>query len=285
MPSRSEVLRLLAAGLDYAEAGRRLGVPAGQAFLIATGLPADGGGALTAEERRRPGMREGSTGHLSNPPARSPAGGEHVRAWLRERAGRDGPLRRAAEARDVRPEGDRAPEDVRELTGLLTRDHDRVTSLVEQLNAVPGGTKGGSAARAARRETLVGLIAEALASHEPAERQHLWPAVRDALEDGDRLADQALEQESGAARTLARLERTAPDTEESDHLAQRLTDELRRHVAFEDAVFARLRKTLSEEERERLGAKVARAWTTAPDRAPDARGARPADRRGTEREE
>ncbi|MFF9408536.1 hypothetical protein ACF1B0_23895 [Streptomyces anandii] len=36
MPSRTQVQRLLADGLDHAEAVRRLGVPAGQSFLIAT---------------------------------------------------------------------------------------------------------------------------------------------------------------------------------------------------------------------------------------------------------
>src|ERR1700761_4292306 len=42
MATRREVQDLLDAGLDYEAAGQRLGIPAGQAYLIATGRPADG---------------------------------------------------------------------------------------------------------------------------------------------------------------------------------------------------------------------------------------------------
>ncbi|MFI1532911.1 hypothetical protein [Streptomyces anandii] len=49
MPGRTQVQRLPADGLGHAEAGRRLWVPAGQAFLIATGLRADGGDTLTTD--------------------------------------------------------------------------------------------------------------------------------------------------------------------------------------------------------------------------------------------
>ncbi|MEU6095100.1 hypothetical protein [Streptomyces sp. NPDC047079] len=179
MPTRSQVLRLLADGLDYEEAGRRLGVPAGQAFLIATGLPADGGDALTAQEQHRPGMTRKSTQHLSHPQASNPAAKEAVHQWLE-------------------------------------------------------------------------------------------------------------------------------DAEEFDDLADELVGQLRRHVAFEDAVFARLRENLPQDERERLGSEVVRAWQAAPtrphphapqrpppavatagkaaalvDRLRDAVGARPAERGGT----
>lgn len=309
MPSRTQVQRLLADGLDYEEAGRRLGVPAGQAFLIATGLPADGGDTLTTAEQHRPGMPQESTQHLANPPAGNPTGKDVVPRWLERRAGGDGPMRRAAEARDACPEGDRAPGDVHELTAVLTRDHDRVNALLKQLKALPGLKKGGSPAQRSRRESIVDLIAEALASHEPSEQQYLWPTVREALDEGDRLADEALEQEREGAGTLAALQGASPDSEEFDELVERLESQLRKHVAFEDAVFARLRKNLPREDRERLGSEVVRSWRTGPtrphphapqqppaavaaasaaaaatDRARDKAGGRPADRKGTEDE-
>ncbi len=45
MASRAHVRQLLDRGVDYATAGRQLGVPPGQAYLIATGRAADGGDA------------------------------------------------------------------------------------------------------------------------------------------------------------------------------------------------------------------------------------------------
>ncbi|MFJ8360910.1 hemerythrin domain-containing protein [Streptomyces sp. NPDC093984] len=271
MPTRSQVLDLLSDGLDYEEAGRRLGIPAGQAFLIATGLPADGGDTLTTAEQHRPGMPGESTQHLSSPPSENPTGKDAVHQWVKHRAAADRQMRRAAEQRDLRPEGERAPGDVHEVTTVLTRDHDRVTALLKQVQALPGAKKGGSKAQRSRRGLLVGLITEALRSHEPAEQRHLWPAVREALDDGDHLADQGLRQEREGAGTLAALSEASPDTEEFDDLVEQLVDRLRRHAAFEDAVFARLRENLPQEDRERLGSGVVRAWEAA--------------RRGTEREE
>ncbi|MFB0621097.1 hypothetical protein [Streptomyces sp. AGS-58] len=101
MPTQEQVRRLLAEGLGYEEAGRRLGIPAGQAFLIATGLPADGGDTLTTDEQHRPGMPQESTQHLVNPAAKNPAGEPAVRDWLRARADGDAQMRRAARSHDA----------------------------------------------------------------------------------------------------------------------------------------------------------------------------------------
>ncbi|MTE22085.1 hypothetical protein F0L17_23845 [Streptomyces sp. TRM43335] len=102
MPTREQVLRLLAAGLDYEAVGERLGVSPGQAYLTATGIPADGGDAVTAEQARRPGVLSGDTQELSHAPSGAPDARESVHRWLRQRARSDEQMRRAArnEARD-----------------------------------------------------------------------------------------------------------------------------------------------------------------------------------------
>ncbi|MBP0461554.1 hypothetical protein [Streptomyces montanisoli] len=100
MPTREQVLRLLDSGLGYEEAARRLGVPAGQAYMIATGLPADGGDTLTDAEARRPGLLSTSSQHLANPqPAENPTSRTTVARWLKQRAADDEPMRRAAARR------------------------------------------------------------------------------------------------------------------------------------------------------------------------------------------
>ena len=57
VPTKEQVLAALGDGTDYDEAARRLGIHPGLAYLIATGLPADGSDVLTEEENRRPRRR------------------------------------------------------------------------------------------------------------------------------------------------------------------------------------------------------------------------------------
>ncbi len=76
MPTRAQVDELLQAGHTYASAGAALGVPAGQAFMIATGAPADASNGHPRQD-------------LVNPAPHNPKRNEHVLAWVRERAARE----------------------------------------------------------------------------------------------------------------------------------------------------------------------------------------------------
>ncbi|PJE97849.1 hypothetical protein CUT44_09050 [Streptomyces carminius] len=96
MPTREQVLRLLESGLDYGAAAERLGVSPGQAYLIATGLPADGGDSVTVSQARRPGVSRDSTQEMSHARSAAPNARETVHRWLRQRARSDGQMRRAA---------------------------------------------------------------------------------------------------------------------------------------------------------------------------------------------
>ncbi len=72
MATRAQVQELLDTGHDYEATGRALGIPAGQAYMIATGHPAE------TEEPR-----------LVNPPHVNPTRKDHVMPWVRERAARE----------------------------------------------------------------------------------------------------------------------------------------------------------------------------------------------------
>jgi hypothetical protein len=89
MPTRAQVLELLDAGHTYETVGRVLHVPPGQAFMIATGLPADGSDAPHPDELRDKPVLPGSSQHLVNPAALNPARDETVVAWVRQRAARE----------------------------------------------------------------------------------------------------------------------------------------------------------------------------------------------------
>jgi hypothetical protein len=84
MPTKSQVLEALRATGDYEGAGRLLGIPSGQAYLIATGVPADGSPpARGGDDLLSSGQR------LVNASQHNPLRKPYVAAWVRERAQRD----------------------------------------------------------------------------------------------------------------------------------------------------------------------------------------------------
>jgi hypothetical protein len=89
MPTRDQVLELLDRGHSYETAGRALHIPPGQAFMIATGLPADGSGVPAADGLDGEPVPAGSSQHLVNPPALNPTGNARVIAWVHARASRE----------------------------------------------------------------------------------------------------------------------------------------------------------------------------------------------------
>jgi hypothetical protein len=88
MPTRQQVRALLDEGHSYETAGRQLKIPPGQAFMIATGLPADGSDAPRPDELKDRPVLPSSSQHLVNPPAFNPNHKDWVVAWVKERAAR-----------------------------------------------------------------------------------------------------------------------------------------------------------------------------------------------------
>jgi len=271
MATRAEVLRLVESGRSYTDVSRRLGIHPGLAYLIATGLPADGGDTLTAADEDRPGFVAGSTQQLANSSTKpeNPTRKDHVLRWVKARAANDAQMARAAAARTAEPEPAERPgeEDESGILAVVTRDHDHVTALIQQLSAIPGHKKGGSATHIGRRESIVDVITVALAQHESVEEEYFWPSVRRVLDDGDDLAETGLAQEREGNEVLDALANADPDSDEFDGLVERLVILLRKHVAFEDRVMLRLREALPADERAQLGQKFLRAKKAAPTRA------------------
>jgi hypothetical protein len=234
---------LLDSGLDYEAAGRRLGIPPGQAYLIATGVPADGSDTITEDEAKRPGFLPSSQ-QLANPPHDNPTTRDSVAAWLKARVAADEQMRaamreRTAEPPETDPELER---DSHDAISVLGRQHSQIRYLLKELQALPSHTTGGSAEQMSARKSIVDMITVRLSEHETIEEEHFWPVVRKTLPDGDRYADQALEQEQEGKDTLTELGRLGPDSREFDEHVERLVAQLRKHVAFEGQVFLKVRK-------------------------------------------
>lgn len=229
---------------------------------------------------------------------------EQVLEWIKRRTAADAPMVAASEARDAEPGSVEDPEGTTEVTAVLTRDHNQVRALLQQLETVPGRTKGGSPAQMSQRKSIVDMITVDLSRHESVEEEHFWPAVRGALHDGDQRAEATLRQEQEGKETLAALGKLEGDSEGFDDLVEELTLRAGKHVAFEEKVFLEIGATMAKEERDELGAKLAKAERRAPtrphphapqspralkvagagaagmDKVRDALGSRPAERKG-----
>ena len=95
MVSRETVLDLLDQGLDYHQIAARTGVSAGTAYLIATGMPADGGDSYTQAMRDRPGAFQSRSQLLVHPAEENPTTKPEVLAWVRGRVAADAQQRAA----------------------------------------------------------------------------------------------------------------------------------------------------------------------------------------------
>ena len=306
MPSRETVLRTLERTGSYEGTALHLGIPAGQAFLIATGLPADGGDTFPPDELDRPGMIPQSSQALvyRHAEPENPTTKGHVHEWIKRRADADQPMRRAADARDAAP-GKILDPDETDICTVLTRDHDQVTAMLKQIKTIPGPTTGGSAVHLSRKKSIVDMVTVALSQHESAEQEHFWPAVRSLFKEGEDIVADALEQEQHGKDLLHRLGETPATDPEFDELCEQLDKACRAHVAYEDRVLLALRGGMDMDERRRLGEKVRTAEQHAPtrphphaskepaiavkaagaaaaamDKVRDTVGERPADRRG-----
>ena len=82
-------------------AARRLGIPAGKAYMIATGVPADFGDSLGPDDYQREALQLGGTQALLGVPHHNPNEPDdkpEVMAWVRERARADVQMQEVAAA-------------------------------------------------------------------------------------------------------------------------------------------------------------------------------------------
>lgn len=265
MPTRTQILARVRAGTSYQEIAAELQISPGQAYMIATGLPADGSDA-EHKLSGRAGLIEGSTQHLVSPEPQLPKHKGLVAEWMRSRAAADAAMSRAGEARTAEPPPIQDEDETNDVVSMIGWDHSQVQYLQEQLETIPGVRKGGSRSKQEQRVSIVDMIRVRLSQHETAEEEHFWPAVRKSLPDGDRLADQALEQEQEGKNLLQELDGLRGDDDRFDELVEQLVAALRKHVAFEDTVLLEVTEVMAPEVRCEIGERFMSAKQHAPTR-------------------
>jgi hemerythrin-like domain-containing protein len=146
---------------------------------------------------------------------------------------------------------------------FLRQDHKSVLGMLEVLYEAPSG----SGAEVSGLETMVTNLVIAESQHEAIEEQFFWPAVRDALDDGDALADKAIEQEQEGKKLLQQLEDGKPGEAAYQEALQQFVQAAREHIAYEqDVVWPQFEAAVGREQLEKLGEKLERAKKIAPTR-------------------
>jgi hemerythrin-like domain-containing protein len=146
---------------------------------------------------------------------------------------------------------------------FLRQDHKSVLGMLQVLDGAPSG----SGADVSGLATMVTNLVIAESQHEAIEEQFFWPAVRDALDDGDKLADEAIAQEQEGKKLLQRLEDGEPGDPDYQQALQEFVKAGREHIMYEqDVVWPKFEATVSREELEKLGEKLEAAKKIAPTR-------------------
>ncbi|ANN17038.1 hemerythrin [Amycolatopsis orientalis] len=155
-----------------------------------------------------------------------------------------------------------------DLVSVITEDHRAFERIFKELESGKGGD-------AHRKDLADHLIAE-LVRHSVAEEQHMYPAARRHLPDGDEVADHEIEEHSQAEQIMKDLEGLEPKDNRFDELMGKLIEDVRHHIEEEEGeLLPKLQGACSAEELRDLGEKILRAKKIAPTRPHPAAPARP----------
>ncbi|MDR7300266.1 hemerythrin domain-containing protein [Haloactinomyces albus] len=145
------------------------------------------------------------------------------------------------------------------LVDVIIADHRAVEEVFGQLEAGTGSTEH-------RRQLVEHMITE-LVRHAVAEEQYLYPAAREKLPGGDRIADHDLQEHTEAEQLMKQLETLETADPEFDPVLRRLIAVIRHHVEDEENdLLPRLSEACTAEELDDLGKKVVMAKGSAPTR-------------------
>ena len=94
---------------------------------------------------------------------------------------------------------------------VLANDHERVKRMLTEFESGPTAVTGAKDSQLALRKKMAEQLVIEESKHEAVEEMYFWPAVRDRLPDGDRLADSAVGQEQEGKKVLDKLDKLEAD--------------------------------------------------------------------------
>jgi hypothetical protein len=150
---------------------------------------------------------------------------------------------------------------------VLGRDHQEVKRMLVELESGPIAATGANDNHLALRKKMVQELIIEESKHEALEEMYFWPAVRERVPDGGRLADTAIGQEQEGKEVLAHLDKLDADQPEFEQLVSRFIAAGREHISYEETqVWPLLRAVLTDEESSSIADKIDQGKKTAPTR-------------------
>ena len=150
---------------------------------------------------------------------------------------------------------------------VLAKDHAEVKQMLADLQAGATAAKNASDDELAQRKKMVEQLVIEESKHEAMEEMYFWPAVREKLPDGDKLADTAIEQEQEGKEVLDKLDKLDASDAEFEKLVTTFIQAGREHITYEETqVWPSLRNALSAKEANEIGKKISEGKKTAPTR-------------------
>lgn len=132
-----------------------------------------------------------------------------------------------------------------DVVDVLTEDHREFEGMLEQL-------------RSGAQPQVTRVLTAALLRHAIAEEEYVYPAVRDHVTGGERLADRGMSQHAQLEETMQQLETSATGSAEHQRLVSALAIEVRRHISHDiGELFPRLRAACTRSHLTWLGERVA----------------------------
>jgi hemerythrin superfamily protein len=120
---------------------------------------------------------------------------------------------------------------------LLTADHREVAEMFEQFDQL------GDRATASK-EKLKDKICKALIAHTTIEEEIFYPAVRETIEEGEDMVDEAVVEHAAAKDLIKQLQEMAPDDELYDAKVKVLGEQIDHHVKEEEKeMFPKVKKS------------------------------------------
>jgi hemerythrin-like domain-containing protein len=110
---------------------------------------------------------------------------------------------------------------------LLTADHKEVSDMFEQFENLSDRAK-------ATKAKLTKKICDALIAHTTIEEEIFYPAVREALKEGDDMVDEAVVEHASAKDLIQQLQEMDPDDDLYDAKVKVLSEQIDHHVEEEE---------------------------------------------------
>lgn len=145
------------------------------------------------------------------------------------------------------------------IIDVVVEDHQEVEQLFRRAESTSDPEE---------RQDLANQIIADIVRHAVAEEQHLYPAMREHLGNGNEMADHEIEEHTEIEERLKALESMDPREEGFDQQLSGLINDVRHHVQDEEQdSLPQLERACDHDTLVQLGEKMERAKLTAPTRA------------------